>query len=374
MNKKRVFSGIMVALLGGIGYAQAANFTATSPYAESHAITQFKLNSFSERVAEETNGMIRFDVHSGGVLLSSNSALSGISNGVSDYGHVTGAYMPSDIPHDNVLNDLAFVADDPMAAALAVTEIKLNNEKLQEEYKNNNVVFGSSYSLTNYYLICNKPIRNADDLKGKRIRTSSSSQIKWAQSMGAISVSVPATEIYTGLQRGNIDCSLGDATFLTSSFMLQEVASHVTLLSLGTHTSGGEFFNHDFWSDRSEEERRLLLSELSYAIAQLQVNWARQAKDAIEEAEINGVEFIQPDEKLQASLSSFVENFITELPDVAMRERNVEDPSELVDQYLAAEEKWKQRLKGIDRTNVEEIAKLIEETLYADIEVGQYGL
>jgi len=363
-----------VALIAMSATASAATYTASTPYAETHGITQYKMHSYVKRISDKSAGDIAFDVHSGGVLLSAKSALSGLSDGVAQYGHVTGAYVPSDLRYDNVLNDLAFVADDPMAAALAVTQVKLSNELLQNEYKANDVVFGSGYSMTNYYLICKDQITTPEELKGKRIRTGSSAQIQWTQHMDAVSVSVPATEIYTGLQRGNIDCALGDASFLTTSFKLQEVAKNVTLISLGTHTSGGEFFSVDFWEGRDKSERELLLSELAYAIAELQVSWAAQANDSLEEAKLNNVAMHEPGEALQFAVDEFQSEFVKGLSEASMESRGVKDPSAIVDQYLQSEKKWKELLANVERTDVEALASLIRSELYSDINLEQYGM
>jgi TRAP-type C4-dicarboxylate transport system substrate-binding protein len=354
--------------------ASAASYTASTPYGETHGITKFKLYSYAKRVAEKTGDAIKFDVHSGGVLLPARSALSGMTNGVAQYGHVTGAYVPADLRYDNVLNDLSFVADDPLAAALAVTEVKLKNDLLQKEYKANKVVFGSSYSMTNYYLICRGNVTTPDQLKSKRVRTGSTAQIQWTQFMGAVPVSVPATEIYTGLQRGNVDCALGDASFLTTSFKLQEVAKNVTLISLGTHTSGGEFFNQKFWKDRSVEERKLLMAELAYAIAELQVNWTHEAKDALEEARKNGVVMHEPSAEMRERVKQFREQFVKDLPKTSMESRKVEDPTPIISAYFVAENKWIDLLKNVDRNNVDALAKLIWDQLYADLDYQTYGL
>jgi len=365
---------VVMALLTMSGMASAATFTASTPYGETHGITKFKLHAYAKRVAEQTGNGVKFDVHSGGVLLPARTALSGITNGVAQYGHVTGAYVPADLRYDNVLNDLAFVADDPLAAAIAVTEVKLTNELLQKEYKDNKVVFGSSYSMTNYYVICRNEVTTPDALKSKRIRTGSTAQIQWTQTMDAVPVSVPATEIYTGLQRGNIDCALGDASFLTTSFKLQEVAKHVTLVSVGTHTSGGEFFQQKFWKERSPEERKTLMSELAYAIAELQVEWDKEAKDALEEAKANGVTLHQPSSALQDAVSKFQDEFVASLPKQSMESRKVQDPTAIIEQYLEAEQKWKDLLKNVDRTDKAALAAMIREQLYDRLDYETYGL
>ena len=367
-------ASIAVALLALSGVASAASYTASTPYGETHGITKFKMYSYAKRVADKSGGATAFDVHSGGVLLPARSALSGITNGVAQYGHVTGAYVPADLRYDNVLNDLAFVADDPLAAAIAVTEVKLTNDLLQKEYKDNKVVFGSSYSMTNYYVICRDEVTTPDALKSKRVRTGSTAQIQWTQYMDAVPVSAPATEIYTGLQRGNIDCALGDASFLTTSFKLQEVAKNATLVSVGTHTSGGEFFGQKFWKERSADERKLLLSELAYAIAELQVEWDKEAKDALEEAKTNGVKLHQPSAELQDAVTKFQADYVKTLAAASMESRKVKDPSPIIDHYLEAEKKWKDLLKNVDRTDKAALAKLIQAELYEGLDYQTYGL
>ena len=368
--KKFTLSMILLALASA---SSAATYTASTPYGETHGITKFKLHDYAKRVAEKSANGIKFDVHSGGVLLPARSALSGIGNGVAQYGHVTGAYVPADLRYDNVLNDLAFISDDPLVAALAMTEVKLTNEVLQKEYKANKVVFGAGYSMTTYYLICRNEVSDPDQLKSKRIRTGSTSQIQWTQFMQAVPVSVPATEIYTGLQRGSVDCALGDASFLTTSFKLQEVAKNVTLVSLGTHTSGGEFFNQKFWDERSEADKKLLMAELGYSIAQLQVYWAQEAKDALEEAKKNGVTMHQPTAGMLAQVAKFRENFLETLPKISVESRKVQDPSPIISAYFEAAKKWTDLLKTIDRNNVDALAKLMWDQMYSKIDYKTYG-
>ncbi|MFC4353421.1 C4-dicarboxylate TRAP transporter substrate-binding protein [Fodinicurvata halophila] len=354
--------------------AAAETYSAAASWVETHGITVNKLRNYAEYVSEDTDGNIEFEVFSGGSLAPAASMASALRDEVAMYGHITSAYMPADLPLDNVLNDLVFIADDPMAAAFASTEVKLNSDALQQEYADYNLVFGTGYSMTTYYLICNTPISSVEDLEGKRIRTGSSSQIKWAEHVNAISVSVPATEIYTGLERGTIDCSTGDASFLTSSFQLQDVAKHTTLVSLGTHNSGGEFFNGDFWQARTPEERRILLDNLARAEAELQVDWARQAETALEEAKSNGVELIEPSEDLKQSMEEFTEQFLENLPETSMEERGVSDPSELIDAYIEAEARWKDLLSDVDRTDSEALTELLINEIYADIDVETYGV
>ena len=365
---------LLSTLIGFSTAATATNYTASSAFSDTHNLTKYKLHEYAKRVKDRTNGNITFDVHSGGVLLPAKSALSGITNGVAQYGHVTGAYVPADLRYDNVLNDLAFVVSDPMAAAIATTEVKLTNDLLQKEYLDNKAVFGSSYSMTNYYMICREPVLTAADVKSKRIRTGSTAQVQWTQYMGGVPVSMPATEIYTGLQRGSIDCALGDASFLTTSFKLQEVGKHVTLVSVGTHTSGGEFFNKDFWNNRTVEERKLLLDELAMAIAELQVVSEAEAAKSLEEAKGNGVKFYQPSEDLQQAVDKFQNEYVESLPAASIKSRKVEDPSEIIQQYLSTEEKWQDLLSKIDRTDVNAVAKLIREQLYNNINYEQYGI
>lgn len=355
--------------------ATAANYSAAASWAETHGITVHKLRGFAEMVEADTDGDIRFEVYSGGSLLPAASMISGLRDEVAVYGHITSAYMPADMPVDNVLNDLSFAINDPMVGAFATIDVKLNNPRLQAEYNDNGVVFGTGYSMTNYYLICRAPVRSAEDLRGLRIRTGSSAHIEWAESVGAIAVSVPATEIYTGLQRGNVDCSTGDASFLTTSFQLQEVAAGVTLLPMGTHTSGGEFFNARFWADRTPEERTILLRALAQASANLQIDWNAQAEAALVSANENhNVEIIEPTPDMHETHAAFVTQYVEGLPAASQASRGVADADEVIEQFIAAQERWEALLADVDRTDTEAVAQLLWDELFSHVDVTTYGL
>lgn len=354
--------------------AQAETFTAAVTWNDLHAITVNQFTHFAKYVDEATDGGIEFEVYTNSSLLPPRSALKGIADGIAQYGHVTAAYLPADLPLDNVLNDIAFAADDKLAAAFAQNEMKALHPKMQAEYAAQGVVFGQGYSTNEYIYICTTPIRSVEDLKGKKIRTGGTAQVNWVKATGGVAVSVPATEMYTGLQRGSIDCALGDATFMTTSFKLQEVAKGATTLGLGTHTSGGNFFNIDFWQDLSAEQRRTLLEQQAQTFVELQVDWAKRGDEALAEASSNGVEVIAPDESLIEALASFRADFAKTLPQVAMEERGVEDPTDLLTAYAEAVEKYKALLDGVDRTDVAALRQIADEQIYSKIDIAAYGM
>lgn len=137
---------IAALLTTSAAVANAENFTAANTWNDVHAISVNNFTNFAKNVIEATDGGITFEVFNSASLLPPNSTLGGLGNGVAAYAHITAAYMPADLPLDNMLNDLAFIASDPLAAGFATTEIKLTNPRLQAEYAKHGVVFGNGYS------------------------------------------------------------------------------------------------------------------------------------------------------------------------------------------------------------------------------------
>lgn len=354
--------------------AWAENYTAASTWNDAHAITVNNFTNFAKDVAEATNGEINFEVFHSASLLPPKSTLSGLRDDVAAFAHITGAYLPADLPLDNVLNDLSVVASDPVAAGIAITEIKLTHPKMQAEYAKHGVVFGNGYSTSEYIFICKDPVRSIADLAGKKIRTGGTVQIRMVEKLGGVSVSVPATEMYTGLQRGSVDCALGDPSFLTTSFKLQEVAGAALNLTIGTHTSGGNYFNAGFWKGLTPELRRTLLDQLGKSTAELEIDWKARGNAALEEAAGNGVEIIAPTEEMAAFIAEFRTEVIDTLAQSAMTDRGVEDPTDLITAYLDAEKKWAGLLKEIDATDPAAVAKLVGEELYSKIDENTYGI
>lgn len=73
-----------------------------------------------------------------------------------------------------------------------------------------------------------RPVQTLADMKGMRIRTPSAVQSAQLEILGAIPVSMPATQIYNSLERGVIDAvMIGMSTMI--DFKLLEVVRHITV-------------------------------------------------------------------------------------------------------------------------------------------------
>lgn len=333
------------------------------------------MSEYVSQIEKASGGDMTFDLHSGGALLPADGSLSGLSANVAQLVHITAAYMPSDLPLDNVMSDFAFAYEGSLTGlALGSIETKMTDPSIQEEYKKHDAVYVSGFANGPYNLICNGEIHGLSDLEGKKIRVTSSAHVAWLNQVGATSVSVPGSEIYTGLQRNSIDCAVGDPLFLTDYFNLVEVADSVTTLSLGWIDTGGYFFNRGFWNDRTAEERRELLDAAAMATAINMVEWENSLEGAYTAAHDQGVAVIEPDADLQAQMDEYKASYLDGFAAFEMEKRNISDPSDLLAHADEAHKRWNELLAGIDARDPEALAALLKSEIYDKIDVDTYGV
>lgn len=348
--------------------------TASNWLATTHVLNRDNYGAWAEDVAKASNGTIKIEVHSAGSLIPAKSTMQGVRDAVADVGLVYPPYTPSEFPLFNVLNDLVFVASDDMAASFAMSEMGMKNPQLQAEWKKNGGVFAGSYAVPVYNFICNKKsIRDLADAKGLKIRTAGGAQSEWVKSIDAVPVSVSSNEVYTGLERGSIDCTLSDPSNL-SNYKLWEVAKSVTTLPLGVVLGADYVYNPKRWAQLKPEQRRILLDTMAMGIARSQVGYHKEVQVGLEGGKQRKMEIIEPGQALKDKLKAFNEKLIKDLPQEAQKTRRIADPSNLIQEYLKLEAKWAQLLANVDRNDVNAVYKVLHENLYATIDEKTYGL
>ncbi|MEC9265279.1 MAG: C4-dicarboxylate TRAP transporter substrate-binding protein [Alphaproteobacteria bacterium] len=377
MLKKIALGVAVAALTSGAATAQAETFSANNFLDASHPFSVENYTNFAERVKERTDGDISFDVFLGGVLLGGRASLSGTGDGVAQVAYHAGTYTPSDLPITNLISELAFLTDNFYALAAASTIMSFTHPALIEEYKKNGVVFGGGYGTPIYYLICNKPIRNAADLEGKRLRMPGGIWDRWASAMGAVSVNVPSSEIYTGLDRGTLDCGVNPLDSLLSR-SYWDVAKYVPMIPLGSYYSGPMWaYNIEFWQNRTDEQRAILLEEAGAAFIRSALMYLDNSQKAIDQGESeHGMEFIQVDPALMEKHVNFVASDSAALVSMAQEQYGVSEELavDLIDTFKAIVAEWEKKLEGVEMTDKDTLTKLFVEDIYKKVDVSTFGM
>jgi TRAP-type transport system periplasmic protein len=372
-HPKHAIALAALCVLPGMGMAQKTQM-ATNWMAPVHILNDFTYQQWAADVAKASNGTLKFEVHSNGSLVPARSTMQGIRDNVAVVGIVYPAYTPAEFPLNNVVNDLVFVSDDDIAAAFAYTELAMVHPKLQAEWKKNGGVFAGGYSTPVYNFVCGKAIRKLDDAKGLKIRTAGGAQSDWVKAIGAVPVSVPSPDIYTGIERGSIDCTMSDPSMLDKGAKLWEVAKSVTLLPMGVVVGANYVYNPDFWKGLKSSERRILLDTMARATARAQVAYHKSVQEALDGSRKRGLELVPPSDDLKARLAAYNKQTIDNLPKASMDSRKIADPSDLIKAYLDLETKWKGLLKGVDRSSDDAVFKVLNDNLYSKIDANKFGL
>jgi len=371
---KRLLMTAVASVALTSGMAQAETFQATNWMTPAHILNEFPYQKFAADVKEASKGSVDFEIYSSGSLVPAPTTMQGIGDGVAQLGIVYPPYNPSELPLNNVVNDLVFVSDDDFAAAFAWTELGLTNEKVRAEWNKNGGVFVGGYATPVYNFVCMKEITDPASAEGLKIRTAGTAQTAWVQSLKAVPVSVPIADVYSGLERGSLDCTMTDPTNLDKGNKFWEVAKTVNLLPMGVVVGATYVYNKDFWSGLSPENRRILLDETAIGLARSQVAYHVGVANALKGSEERGLKITEANPDMVEALDKFKTSMIAELPKRSMAERKIEDPSDVIANFLELQKKWSGLMADVDRTDPDAVARIVKENLYSKLDENTFGL
>lgn len=373
--RKYLLSAASLLAVATVGLGAAADTYQASTWLEpSHILTKDAYVPYLADIKAATDGAVDFELYTSGALVPAQTTLSGVGDGVAQLGLVAAAYTPSELPLSGMINDLAFTATDSLATSLALTQLAMTNQRFIDEYGQHGTVVLGAYSTPTYLFACMSDITSTDNIRGKKIRTAGTAQNEWISSLGAVPVSVPSTDIYSGLERGSIDCTLGDATNLENGPKFGEVTRTVTLLDQGTSLGITYVYNKNFWNDIGPEARRQILDVTARGIATQQIGYETAADKALEQAEATGTKVNEPQQSLLDTLETFRQTVASTYPEFTQTTYNVADPSDIATQYQELEQKWIDLLAGIDRSDVDAVAELIHAEIFAKIDENSHAL
>ncbi len=254
---------LLVAAVGpGGGFAAAAEVEGpklewkVSVWGKRRAFTE-GIEKLSQLVAAKTGGSWTIKIYYGGVLSKARENLDGIKLGAFEMALFCNFYHPGKNPAWMVYTMPFLPLGDPAVSRAVRMELP-NEPALKADLDRWNAMFYVSTFLPQYeFLGKGKPPRSLEDWKGLRVRAGGGIG-KAMEKLGAIPTSMPATEVYTSIERGTIDAVSFPFTYAHVAYKIHEVSDWFTAnMSPGT-TECPVVINKDAYNALPEQYKQLL--------------------------------------------------------------------------------------------------------------------
>lgn len=213
---------------------------------------------FADHLNQLSNGEISVKVFPGGTLGSTLKVTDTVKSGVATVSH---NYINYDYGKDPTTALLAGHSSGLTPEEFMLWMYKGGGAELYEQFRKEKfgvVAFPCSVLGTEIFLHSNKPVRTLEDFQGLRIRTSGA----WAEiasRLGASTVVMAGSDIYSALERGVIDAAEWGSPEMNKPTGFQDVAKYVLLP--GIHQSGGVLecqFNPKAWEKLDEHTKTIV--------------------------------------------------------------------------------------------------------------------
>ncbi len=321
--------------------AQAAEISYAHYISSVHVVNTEGVTPYFEGVTEATGGEVTFETFWGGAMGGPKELLGAISTNVIDAGGVVDVYLKTALPHSNLLSSLFVVADDVKVYGAALNEYQLLHcPGCLKDYEDNEIVPLAWYPTSPYLLMCTSDIRTLDDLAGKKVRATSRMGVLM-QNMGATPVSITSAEMYEAMQRGQSDCSVGAAAWLTG-YNIKDFVKTIIEDPLGAYIGSGLMnMNVYTWEDLEPAQRQAFIDGLGQLVADTTFAYLDEADRAIKlTVEENGAQYVPAADDFRAKLLELRQAEWDAA--IAQGEADgVEDAQGVVDGFREVVEKWR---------------------------------
>ncbi|MBM1143010.1 C4-dicarboxylate TRAP transporter substrate-binding protein [Alcanivorax sp. ZXX171] len=338
-------------------------------------------NTFADALEQYSDGALSVKVYPQS-LLSFSETPSGVGDGMADTGLVLTPYFPAEFPSTNLAAEVSMLlelTDAPadtagLAYAGAMSEYLFNHcPECASEFEAQNQVFLGGGGTSPYMLLCNTPVRNLEELEGKRVRIGGAQWSRWAEELGASPVSVPQHETYEALSQGVVDCTIHSAPELTI-VKLMEVVSDITIGAPGGVFAGvGNTMNKDAWASLSKDERKALLHASAVLSAELSWGYAKAARENMETAEkLDRITIHDASDDMKKQSRAFIRQDLDNMAATYAEKYNVTNAGEMIETFRPILQKWVSLVEGVDSGKA--LADIYWQEVFSKVDASNHGL
>ncbi|MCR4265173.1 C4-dicarboxylate TRAP transporter substrate-binding protein [Nitratireductor sp. ZSWI3] len=275
--------------------------------------TQWLVDQFSER----TGGEHQIEVFWGGAVAKTREIPEALAAGVGDFGDIVTPYFPDQMPLNNAVGFFIPQPLDTQGVGDAMAKWHATYPQFAEELHAQGLHAIGFRPLENYGLLCVKPVRSMEDMKGLRVRSYGFAYPALIEAMGATPVSITTTDAYEALQRSVIDCTpIGPA--LARAWKYDEVAKYYIEVPFGASFGHLLAMNLDSYNGLDEKTRTVVaqlgedyLAEYSRMIdedtTRVQEIWKAELGVEVVKFPKGELEALVDDPKVQAVRAEWIE-------------------------------------------------------------------
>lgn len=346
--------------------AAAETIRATSGFGPDHPIATTIYPELSARLSEFTDGA--WDLQdTPSDLVTPIEMSAALRDGTTEFGALVIPYFSTGFAEAALPSELSVVGSNSLAISSATTEYLVTCAECQAEFTQNGQVYLGSGATSPYNLLTVKPIRTATDLRGVRIRTGAPLFAAFLKDQGGVVVQFPSSELVEKLDRGAVAGTFDSNQDIIANH-LGDLVHYVTEIGLGVYNGAATATaSRTLWDRMTSEDRAALARASQYGIAK-GINEFLAGADAARD--IEGIEFIEMDDTLEAAKQSFIDKQLANAAQI-LESRGVTDASAKIDRYVLLVGKWEE-LVSEDMT-AEELAQLRHDEIFAKLDMASYG-
>lgn len=180
------------------------------------------IEPWTEKITEESNGRIAFEIFPGAQLASPPGTYDAIKDGVMDIGWSLPGYTPGRFPISEVL-EMPFAAGSGTATSQAAWDIY--DKHLRDEFSDVHMIAFHVHGPGLFHMK-GDPVTSLEDLRGKAIRAPTRPINKALALLGAEPISMPVPGVPEAISRGVVDGTVLPYEITVSLKLAELVDSH----------------------------------------------------------------------------------------------------------------------------------------------------
>lgn len=339
--------------------------------------TSAPMEKWAAAIEEWSGGKITFEIAFSNAIAEPTEIDDALNDGRLDVGSTLPIYEPDEYRVNEAINQTAGISNQtPVLGALQSNawpnEVAFNNEELMAEYEDHGLVpLVPIFNSGSQAIFCSEPRTSLDDFDGVSITAAGPTQAKQVQAIGAAPTSIAYTEMFESLQRGVVDCANTSTTVTVLGGFTAE-APHMTLSPEAGFAiiPGSWTFSKATWDTLPLVAQQLIWDQLGiYVASNIEDKiWPNdiEASRIIRESGGSVSEF---DAEALAALQAEGDKRLEDLRSTD----SVSDGDALVDDSIAAADKWLEKLREIGYPEGEiTYENLAEELDPAEIDMAAY--